>query len=462
MNSISFNVEKVKDHETSKYRMHIKREADEYENEMIDLTRAHLNFGVELEGTFDERLKTRKNARRKNKNGSLRQIPPKGTVLLAFIFQLSPERLKGMSDEEKRDEMKRLESDLYPWVVANFGGEENGADNIVYFDCHMDETNPHFHVGVVPIASRKVTYYEEYTEKKTGKEIKREKTIHPSSLNAKAYINGSVHLRSLHQDLRTHLNDRGWEVDAENKYENSKGVPLREYKRNKPQIDKAREEHTALVRGNKALQAESEQLAEAHNVRLAQQQAELDALVAATAQANIERERAMREAAEAEETARKAKERRLRAEEQAEVAEQRLKDLDARKTKRESDIWVLDKIVSKTSEEIEVTTERNKALQEEIEKDEDMDSLLMYAKKAKKNPEESFLSPEQFNIFSRVVKGWKEWRAKRAEKRAVELEKSKQKLEARQAILDKVAEEVAKAEANKAAEMGRELEPWEG
>jgi len=407
MNSISFNVERVKDHESSKYRIHIKREADEYENEMIDLTRAHLNFGIELEGTFDERLDARKSARRKNKNGSLRKIPTKGTVLLAFIFQLSSERLKGMSDEEKRDEMKRLESDLYPWVVANFGGEENGADNIVYFDCHMDETNPHFHVGIVPIASKKVTYYEEYTEKKTGKEIKREKTIHPGSLNAKAYINGSAHLRSLHQDLRTHLNDRGWEVDAENKYENAKGVPLREYKRNKPQIDRAREEHTALVRGNK-------QLAEAHNVQLEQQQRELDALVAATAQANIERERAMREAAEAEETAREANVRRAEAESQANATERDLKVLEGKKEQLKSEIRILDSIKGKIFDilkKIHVIAGQNEDMQKEFEEEKAEDSLSSYAARLKKKgTQEPRLTPPQLKFLKDAEEGWRKWR----------------------------------------------------
>jgi len=430
MNNISFNVEKVKEHEVSKYRIHIKREANEYENEMIDLTRAHLNLALDLGGTFDERFENRKNARRKNKDGSLRKIPPKGTVLLAFIFQLSPERLKGMSDEQKVREMRQLGKDIYPWVVANFGGAENGADNIVYFDGHMDETNPHFHVGVVPIASKKVTYYEEYTEKKTGKEIKREKTIHPGSLNAKAYINGSAHLRSLHQDLRTHLNDRGWEVDAENKYENAKGVPLREYKRNKPQIDKAREEHTALVRGNKALQEESEQLAEAHNVQLAQQQKELDTLIAATAQANIERERAMREAAEAEETARKANVRRAEAESQANATERDLKVLEGKKEQLKSEIRILDSIKDKIFDilkKIHVIAGQNEDMQKEFEEEKAEDSLSAYVAGLKKeNSQEPRLTPPQLKFLKDAEEGWRKWRKQRMGAREAKLEKNAQ------------------------------------
>jgi len=430
MNNISFNVEKVKLHEISNYRTHIKRELDEYENDMIDPSRTHLNLTLDLGGTFDERLEKRLASRRKNKNGSLRKIPPNGTVLLALIFQLSPERLKGMLDKQKQEESKRLGHDLYHWVTANFGGDKNGAENIVYFDCHMDESNPHFHIGVVPIAAQEVKYFEEYTEKKTGKEIKREKTIHPGSLNAKAYINGSAHLRSLHQDLRTHLNDRGWEIDADNKYENAKGVPLREYKRNKPQIDKAREEHTALVRGNKALQDESEQLAEAHNVRLAQQQEELDALIAATAQANIERERAMREAAEAEKAAKEAKESRLRAEEQAEVAERNLKVLEGKKEQLKSEIRILGSIKNKIFDilkKIHVIAGQNEDMQKEFEEEKIEDSLSSYAAGLKKkDSNEPRLTPPQLKFLKDAEEGWRKWRKQRMEAREAKLEKNAQ------------------------------------
>ena len=62
--------------------------------------------------------------------------------LVEGIITASPEFFEGKSEEECR----RFFEDAYEFVKA-----EMGAENMIHFTVHMDETTPHAHWGAVPI-----------------------------------------------------------------------------------------------------------------------------------------------------------------------------------------------------------------------------------------------------------------------------------------------------------------------
>ena len=88
-------------------------------------------------------------------------------VCMDFVIGGQRERLREMAfgkqyvnfdekDEQnshvKRcDEIERWAMDTYKWAAKKYGGEEN----IIGFNVHLDETTPHIHMQVVPVAEKK-------------------------------------------------------------------------------------------------------------------------------------------------------------------------------------------------------------------------------------------------------------------------------------------------------------------
>ena len=88
-------------------------------------------------------------------------------VCMDFVIGGQRERLREMAfgkqyvnfdekDEQnshvKRcDEIERWAMDTYKWAAKKYGGEEN----IIGFNVHLDETTPHIHMQVIPVAEKK-------------------------------------------------------------------------------------------------------------------------------------------------------------------------------------------------------------------------------------------------------------------------------------------------------------------
>ena len=147
------------------------RELDEYKNN-VDKERTHLNYnlieGSETRADIIAKVNTRVHdvMGDKIKPQTRKNMKPLGTWVVTL-----PQELNDLSDDEKRDFFE---------TALEFVGDRYGKENLVYAAVHMDENQPHMHVGVVPVC----------TSRKTGKE-----TVSSASMFTKK------DLKTFHDDL---------------------------------------------------------------------------------------------------------------------------------------------------------------------------------------------------------------------------------------------------------------------
>ena len=119
-------------------RSHMNREHESKTNPDIDAERTDDNYFLEKDA---KNLQTRVNARIKELN--LKKAVRKDAVrLLDFVVTASPESMQAMSPEQQREYFKQ---------GMEFLKEFYGEKNFLYCVVHLDEANPHAHVGFVPI-----------------------------------------------------------------------------------------------------------------------------------------------------------------------------------------------------------------------------------------------------------------------------------------------------------------------
>lgn len=108
-------------------------------NPNIDLTRSHLNHSIE--DLSPEHLE--RNVRQRIKQLHLKRKPRSDAVGLADI-------IVGASS----DFMLQLGTEQREQYFANalyFFQRRYGKENVMYCHCHLDEYNPHIHIGVIPV-----------------------------------------------------------------------------------------------------------------------------------------------------------------------------------------------------------------------------------------------------------------------------------------------------------------------
>lgn len=141
---------KVKSTAIGAMQYHNDRAPGEHLNPDIDPTRTHLNYELHGEGCFlprkyaaevDERIAANRASGRKVRKDAVK--------LVEGIITASPEFFEGKSEEECR----RFFEDAYEFVCA-----EMGAENVIHFTVHMDETTPHAHWGAVPIKDGRLSW----------------------------------------------------------------------------------------------------------------------------------------------------------------------------------------------------------------------------------------------------------------------------------------------------------------
>lgn len=127
------------------------RELPKYKNK-VDRSKSYLNYNL-IEGSdtraqimqkIDDRVLEvmGKNIRKQVK----KNMKPLGTWVVTL-----PRELNGLTDDEKRDFFQ---------TTLDFLGDRYGEKNLVYANVHNDESQPHMHVGIVPVC----------VSRKTGKE----------------------------------------------------------------------------------------------------------------------------------------------------------------------------------------------------------------------------------------------------------------------------------------------------
>lgn len=110
-------------------------------NPDIYLSRSHLNFCID--DLTPEKLEKRVHARIKQLN--LKKKPRSDAVGLEDIIIGASVDFMNNLDPHTREQ--------YFTDALQFMQKRYGKENVMYCQCHMDESNPHIHVGIVPITS---------------------------------------------------------------------------------------------------------------------------------------------------------------------------------------------------------------------------------------------------------------------------------------------------------------------
>ena len=120
-------------------RRHLQERERVKTNPNIDLARSHLNYCIE--DLTPEHLVSRVNSRIKQLN--LKKHPRSDAVGIEDIIVSASSEFMLNLDIEQREN--------YFSDALHFFQNRYGKENVMYCQCHLDESNPHIHVGIVPI-----------------------------------------------------------------------------------------------------------------------------------------------------------------------------------------------------------------------------------------------------------------------------------------------------------------------
>lgn len=222
MSHLSLDVsQKITMSDVKGYGNHVYRKSKSvmnHSNKEIDVNRTEDNIdymfieGQPFDSRFEDRLAYYNST---TKTGKQRKLRKDAVVLRGLVLQPSPEFFDYCSnDSEKSELIDRFARDSIPFLSNEFG-----LENIIGMSAHLDESNPHLHVAIMPMTE-------------------------DGRLSQKDFFKGPKHLRALHKNYREHMNSCGWTFETENKNEDAKRFSEAEYKRNANVIEKARKEHT--------------------------------------------------------------------------------------------------------------------------------------------------------------------------------------------------------------------------
>ena len=129
-------------------RIKVEREDNYNSFPNADPARTHLNISYPCNGYEDMPLQTAINKRleegynARNKAGELKEIRKDACIYSEHVFSGTHEDMKAIEADPQR---------LQEWVQENrrFAEDMYGADNIVRFTLHLDETTPHIHCVIV-------------------------------------------------------------------------------------------------------------------------------------------------------------------------------------------------------------------------------------------------------------------------------------------------------------------------
>ena len=151
MSYVIARVIKVKSTAIGAMQYHNDRAPGEHLNPDIDPERTHLNYELhDAEGCYlPRKYAAEVDAKIAANRASGRKVRKDAVKLVEGIITASPEFFEGKSEEECR----RFFEDAYEFVCA-----EMGAENVIHFTVHMDETTPHAHWGAVPIKDGRLSW----------------------------------------------------------------------------------------------------------------------------------------------------------------------------------------------------------------------------------------------------------------------------------------------------------------
>ncbi|WP_251672086.1 MobV family relaxase, partial [Sporosarcina sp. NCCP-2331] len=187
-------VQKFKMSDVQGIQKHNQRQGKSKSNLDIDYERSHLNVDLlnEQNLRYEQTLKNEISERVKRK-------PRANSVVLSeFLVTASPEYMQSLS----ADEQKRYFERSLDFIKGRYGEQ-----NTLYAVVHMDEANPHMHVGIVPITE-------------------------DGRLSAKDLYN-RTELRQLQKEFPAEMQRQGFEVERGEEGSKEKHLHPNEYKEKK-------------------------------------------------------------------------------------------------------------------------------------------------------------------------------------------------------------------------------------
>lgn len=185
-----------------------------HSNEEIDtsLTKYNIDWTrdkIPLHEMVEDRLE--------NEFKGQRKLRKDAVVIREIIAQPPPELFEGLSMKEKREKAVGFTNDSLVWFAKEFGSK-----NVLALSLHLDETNPHMHVSVMPMTS-------------------------DGRISQKDFFKGPKDLKRQHREYREHMVKKGWDIDLENKYENIDGLALPKYKANAKDVEVKRQQQQQMI-----------------------------------------------------------------------------------------------------------------------------------------------------------------------------------------------------------------------
>lgn len=227
MGALSFDASlKVPKGKSGGYLKHLERTENDginHSNEMInsDLTKYNTRYSVDGESAVDrfksrlEQFETKReefNASDYKKDGkrARRALNDDSVVMRGLVFAPPAESFQNDSIKHKEEVMQKFAGDVFDWY-----GKEFGMETFVRGNIHLDETSPHLHIAMCPLTP-------------------------DGRMSQKDFFKNPSDMKRMHKELREHMNERGWNVDTENKYVDAKHYNDKEYKENAEEIEHAR------------------------------------------------------------------------------------------------------------------------------------------------------------------------------------------------------------------------------
>lgn len=173
-----------------------------HSNKMIDeeLTHDNVTLVNDAQGDFREALNIQEIEDYVNHRlgdvKSTRKMRKDAVIMRGLVMQLDPEYTKSATEDDVIDNLEHM----IEWAIDTFGQK-----NIAYISSHMDETNPHLHIGFIPVTD-------------------------DGRLSQKDWFKTPKHLRAMHSSLRAHMRANGYEATVERTSGARKRLSEREYK----------------------------------------------------------------------------------------------------------------------------------------------------------------------------------------------------------------------------------------
>lgn len=187
-------MQKFKSGDLQGIQKHNQRQGKNSSNKDIDPERTKLNYdlvnqeNIRYEAAVKSQIAER--VKRKPRDNSV--------VLCEFLISASPEYMQKLSPEEQK---------RYFQTSLEHIQEKYGLQNVLYASVHLDEANPHMHLGITPITD-------------------------DNRLSAKDIFNGKQVMVQLQSDFNAHVNEQGFELDR-GESSDRKNVEVHKFKKEK-------------------------------------------------------------------------------------------------------------------------------------------------------------------------------------------------------------------------------------